>query len=278
MSELQGLLTLEYHKNRYTVATLKYSSDTIIPILLDREMYKKIRNLNKKWYINEKNHVYCFHNQNGKVNSYPVYLHEIVMKLNKKYLNKPIIHINNIHFDNRIENLQHDIRNKDHSKNTKKKNRTIDLSEHGIQVDALPTYLWYLKPDSSHGDRFNIDVPGQIHWRSTSSRKVSLKYKLEESKKYLRHIKKTRPDIFESFSMNGDMTSTGNRLYKEYMMMIKKAGFTMNNPENNRTDEFLRQSTSNLSTFEIYLLHNFNPAKGSIDVKSLQHEYREMMK
>jgi hypothetical protein len=280
MSDLEGILTLEYHKNRYTVATLK-SSNVIVPILLDREIYKTVRKLNKKWYINDKNHVYCIHS-GREGSSYAVYLHEVVIKLSKNadmntIRKRPIIHINNIHFDNRIENLQFDTPNKDHSKNMKKKSRIIDLSEHGIDVDNLPTYMWYLKPDTSHGDRFTIEIPGQIQWRSTASKKVSLKYKLEESKKYLRHIKQTRPDIFDSYSMNGDMTTMGVRLYKEYNIMIRKAGFTMDDIPNNNTDEFLKQSTSELSAFEIYLLRNFEPSKGSIDVNKEYRDYQTIM-
>lgn len=129
MSELESLITLEYHKNRYTIAAMNYAGQSV-PILLDRNIYKVIKRLNKKWYINDKNHVYCMHNVHNKSHqsSTQIYLHEIVLHLaNRTQLQtqlqtkRPIIHINNIHFDNRIENLQFDVLNKDHSKNTKKK-------------------------------------------------------------------------------------------------------------------------------------------------------------
>jgi hypothetical protein len=284
MSNFEGDITLEYRGKRYTVAVIKYAGYSL-PILLDREVYKVIKKLDKKWYVNDKNHVYCIHysqNLDGSSRPTAIYLHEIVVKITKHAnlsypRNRPIIHINNIHFDNRIENLQFDTPNKDHLKNTKKKNRTINLSKYGIKVEELPTYMWYLKPDSSHGDRFTIEIPGHIHWRTTASKKVSLRYKLEEAKKYLRHLKNNRPDIFESFSMNGDMTSHGIKLYKEYNVMIAKAGFVMKDLSNDKTDDFLRQTTTNLSTFEIYLLLNFDPAKGSVDVNALQKEYQSMM-
>lgn len=280
MSDIDSVVTVEYRNNRYTVAIIRVSGHQI-PILLDREVYKAVRKLNKKWYINDKNHIYCLHQKDGET-QYPVYLHEIVIKLSKHtdlsvLRSRAIIHINNIHFDNRLENLQFDLPNKDYSKNTKKKSRIIDLSDHGIDVDKLPTYLWYLKPDTSHGARFTIDIPGQIHWRTTASKKVSLRYKLEEAKKYLRYIKKTRPDIFESYSMNGDLTAIGLRLLKEYKMMIKKAGFSMNDPDNNKTDMFLTQDISGLSTFEIFLLHSFEPERGTVDINSILVEYNSIM-
>src|ERR1700677_4756028 len=143
MSTLESIITLEYHKKRYTVAYILHSSNKI-PIILNRDIYKLIKKLDKKWYVNDKNHVYCMHSSNGS-NPYQVYLHEAVMRLADRILKReprdiPIIHINNIHFDNRIENLQYDVTDKDHSKNSRKKRRTIDLSTHGIDVNNLPTY------------------------------------------------------------------------------------------------------------------------------------------
>lgn len=264
MSLLDSLVTVEYHNKKYTVAGIQHSNN-IIPILLDREIYKTIRKLNKRWYINDKNHIYCIHNQNNTDNMNIVYLHEVVMRLNpevnKNLINKrPIIHINKIHFDNRMENLQFDVPNKDHSKNTRKKHRIIDLDKYNINVNNLPTYMWYLKPDQTHGDRFVIEFPNGISWRTTSSKKVSLRYKLEEAKKYLRYMKVQRPDLFDAYSMNGDMTAQGHRLLREYNMMIGKAGYTMGTKiEKDNTDMILEPDISDLTSTEIEMLDEFNP-------------------
>lgn len=270
MSYLENIITLEYHNKRYSLCYIMRGNKKI-PILLDKDIFKTIRSLQKRWYVNDKNHIYCIHDRYDGSESYPVYLHEIVVKLSKdtdieNFQGVPIIHINNIHFDNRLENLQFDVPNKDYSKNTQKKRRIINLRHHGIDVDQLPTYLWYIKPDKSHGDRFAIEIPNEISWRSTSSRKVSLRYKLEEAKKYLRHMKEIRPDIFESYSMNGDLTGAGVRLYKEYSLMIKKAGFTIDDPPMSKTDKLLKQDTTDLTDFEIYTLNMFDPKIGTIDI------------
>jgi hypothetical protein len=281
MSKLDSLVTVEYHKNRYTVAVIQHA-DNKIPILLDREIYKIIKRLDKKWYINDKNHVYCLHTQDGGETSYAMYLHEIVARLSPEtdtsHLHKkPIIHINNIHFDNRIENLQFDVPDKGHSKNTRKKRRIINLKRHGIDVKNLPTYMWYLKPDQSHGDRFAIEFPNGISWRTTASKKVSLRYKLEEAKKYLRFMKTDRPDMFEEYSMNGDLTGMGLRLYREYEMMIRKAGFTMDVPDIDKTEQFLVRDLTDLTDFEIYLLQCFDPKKGSVDIGNALKDYQDIM-
>jgi len=273
MSKLDGLITINYNKKRYTIATINHSNIKI-PILMNRHIYKIIKSLDKTWYVNEKNHIYYLEYDN--VDQYPIYLHEIIMKINHKQ-NIPILHINNIHFDNRIENLQFDVRNKNYSKNTKKKNRTIDLSKYNINVNELPTYMWYLKPDQTHGSRFVIDIQNQAYWRSTASKKVSLRYKLEESKKYLRHLKQTKPNLFDDYSMNGDLTKQGLKLYKEYYMMIRKAGFTMNPPSIGGTLNFLRKNTDDLTDFEIYLLEKYNPEEGSLNINQLSKNYNDTL-
>lgn len=277
MSKLDSLITVEYHKQRYTITTIKHSGRKL-PILLDRQIYKTIKRLNKKWYINDKNHIYCIHHRDDS--DYQVYLHDVVMRVSKGtdyIMDRPIIHINNIHFDNRLANLQFDIPNKNYSKNTKKKKRTISLKKHGINVDQLPTYMWYLKPDKTHGGRFTVEIPNELFWRSTASKKVSLKYKLEEAKKFLRHTKQIRPDIFSNHSMNGDMTGKGLELYREYHIMIEQAGFTMDQPVIDNTDLFLLEDTKDLTNFELFLLYNFNPNEGSIDVNRTLKDYEHMM-
>src|SRR5579872_580281 len=184
MSKLESLITVEYHGKKYTIAGIKNANNSI-PILLDRHIYKLVKKLDKTWYVNNKDHIFCIHHSND--DPYYVYLHDIVMKISmdnnefQKVKHRSVVHINNIHYDNRIDNLQYDIKNKDHSKNMKKKKRIIDLAEHNINVDNLPTYIWYIKPDDTHGARFSVEIPNYISWKTTSSKKLSLRYKLEEA-------------------------------------------------------------------------------------------------
>lgn len=277
MSKLESIITVEYHGKRYTIASIMHAGNNI-PIVLDRDIYKILRRLDRKWYINDKNHVYCLRTNDDV--TYPIYMHDMAMKLNDDIEYEhgvPIVHINNIHFDNRIENLQFDVPDKNYSKNMKKKKRTIDLSRHNINVDNLPTYMWYLKPDATHGGRFVVEIPGELSWRSTASKKVSLRYKLEEAKKFLRHIGENRPDLFNDYSMNGDLTKKGLQLYKDYYVMIEKAGFTMDQPVNNNTREFLIEDTSDLSNFEMFLLHSYDPTKGSIDINAYYNAFGRLL-
>lgn len=270
MSILESLVTVDYHNNRYTVVGINHL-DKQIPIVLDRHIYKIIKKLNKKWYINDKNHIYFIHNKKNE--EYHLYLHDLVMRAEGIYQNEPIIHINNIHFDNRLVNLQYDIPDKNYSKNSRKKQRTISLKKYDIDADTLPTYIWYVKPDKTHGDRFMIDIPENITWKTTSSKKVSLLYKLEEAKKYLRHMQIKRPDIFNNYSMNGDLTKQGHILYREYHNIIKQSHFTIDIPSNTKTDKYLIENKNKLTDFEKYSLDNFNPNEGSININNLYKEY-----
>ena len=93
---------------------------------------------------------------------------------------------------------------------TANKQGTIKLKN--LDVSKLPSFVWYLKPDSSHGERFQIDL-GNIKWKSTSSDNLSINYKLEETK----NLATTFGAIYElanagvtSYVYNGDLNGDGN--------------------------------------------------------------------
>lgn len=209
--------------SKYTVMPIKYNNHTL-PVLLDTIDYKKINGLNKNWKCNQNNAIYCTHTSNGVTKD--IFLHELVMKLKTgKQLNKPIVHINRINLDNRRENLIYDLPNKDINKVMKKKKRIIDLPiESGILARELPTYVWYMKPDKTHGERFVVDI-GDINWKTTSSKDVPLRDKLDEAKNYLKNLQKTKPNLFEDYSMNGDYTKLGKELLESYYNIIHKFGY-----------------------------------------------------
>lgn len=223
---------LSYKKIRhinsyYAVMKVDYKEHSL-PVVVDWDDINIIKKLNKKWRSNQFGFISCSHTYDDETKE--VFLHEIIMAMkmkseNKKRTDKPIIHINRIGLDNRRENLIYDEVNKEFNKNIKKKKRTISLpDESGIDPSEIPTYVWYMKPNGSHGERFMVDV-GNIQWKTTSSKQLSLRYKLEEAKKYLRQLMKARPDLFEDYSMNGDYTKDGNELMESYYEIVKKAGY-----------------------------------------------------
>ena len=299
MSRLESKVNLEYNGKKYTVVIITHLGNEM-PILLDRPIYKIIKKLGYSWYLNDKNHVYTVKTSTyrGIKRDDYIYIHDMVMRLGRAGVSQkevpssktveylrfalspskneyPIIHQNRVHFDNRYSNLKYDTPNKTtYVKNTKKKKRTINLKKHGIEVRELPTYVWYLKPDKSHGGRFCIEIPGEISWRSTSSKKLTLRYKLEETKKYLRHLRRKRADIFNYFSMNGDLNLEGKTLLNEYNKMIRHAGFEIPISEVSNTERFIQKDTSDLTPEEVYILYRFDPIEGSVNVSRAVKEYQ----
>lgn len=270
MSKLDDYIKINCNNDDYAVCRMNYKGQSV-PILLDYEMYKNIKQLNKKWHINDKGSVVTTHKtifDNREIFG-EIYLHDLVLKLCGRDDAKPILHINKLGIDNRKSNLIYDTQDKHITKNLKKKSRTITLPKSsGINPDDIPSYVWYIKEDETHGDRFAIDL-GDLKWKSTASKKVSLRYKLEETKKYLRFLKDEMKE-FNLFSMNGDLNDEGNALLKSYIAISKDAGYTNISDkliESKNTDRYLKEDYSNLSDEEIILLKLFDPSARRIDFR-----------
>lgn len=213
---------IKYDGNNYTVFKVIYQNHSL-PVIVNFDDFKKIYKMNKKWKCNQNGFIYCTHTH--KSISRDIYLHELIMVLNNKSADYPIIHINKIGLDNRFENLMYDEPNKDTNKNIKKKKRTVELPKNsGIDPDTIPTYIWYVKPDETHGDRFLVDI-GDFRWKTTSSKDIPLKQKLEEAKSYLKNLLKDNSQLVEEYSMNGDFTKEGKELLSSYYDIIHLAGF-----------------------------------------------------
>ena len=260
MGKLNKYRRITHKNNNYVVCELMYGENNV-PVILDSNKFEEVQNLNKNWYINDKGFVITTHKttENDIEKIKEISLHDVIMYLNGNTLNKPILHINKIGIDNRISNLSYDTHDKHIQKNLKKKSRTISLPKKcGIIPENLPSYVWYVKEDSSHADRFMVDV-GDVNWKSTGSKKVSLKYKLEETKKYMRHLKNARPDLFNEYSMNGDLNKNGVGLLDDFLNISKDAGYYLNDISNANTEKYLKEDTVGLSNEEINLLTSFVP-------------------
>jgi hypothetical protein len=249
---------VRYKNKRYAVISIDYN-DYELPAVINYEDLKIVKNLKKKWKCNIYNFVSCTHTFNDETKD--VFLHEIIMALkrgstNQSLIDCPIIHINRIGLDNRRSNLIYDTCDKQIRKNIKKKKRTIKLPRYsGIKPDEIPTFIWYMKPNGSHGERFMVDI-GDVKWKTTSRKGLSLRYKLEEAKLFLRNLKKERPELFREYSMNGDYNKKGKVLMNEYYDIIYQAGYDhiQRRHDINMTDKLLRKGKQ--SKYEYALLKN----------------------
>jgi hypothetical protein len=70
------------------------------------------------------------------------------------------------------------------------KKRTIELPPLcGIKAEEIPRHIWYVQANGYHGDRFAIELKTEkILWKSTSSKKVSLREKLEQATTKLKEL------------------------------------------------------------------------------------------
>jgi hypothetical protein len=70
------------------------------------------------------------------------------------------------------------------------KRRNVELPPLcGVSSEEIPKHIWYVQANGYHRDRFAIEFKTEgILWKSTSSKKVSLKEKLEQAKQKLEEL------------------------------------------------------------------------------------------
>jgi hypothetical protein len=145
-------------------------------------------------------------------------LHHLV----KQYNGESIDHINRITFDNRSENLRYATQSMQ-NKNMSKKRRNVKLPD-GCKIDSqdIPTFIWYIKENGLHGDRWMIEIKNIYKWKTTSSKKYSTEYKFELAKQHLKNLIETKPEMFKEHSINGEMIDeNAKRLKNEYYEIVK---------------------------------------------------------
>jgi hypothetical protein len=217
---MQDIKYILHGGSKCVLFSVYYKNKLKLPGLLDKEDFDILNKAEKKWRVNDNGFIVCSHTIDNITRD--VLMHELVMLLhNPNNIKKKILHINRIGLDNRKSNLVYegDIVNK----NTKKKQRTINLP--GIKSDDIPTYIWYMKPDDSHGPRFSVKI-GDVQYVTSSSWDISLNDKLNEAKKFLKNLFDTRPDLKEKYSMNGDYNKDGKDLLNSYYDIAQKGGYT----------------------------------------------------
>lgn len=251
MVKFTNYVNTKYNNKNYTVIKIPYKK-YIVPIVLDTFIFDKIKYYNNNWNILNNGNIYTIINNNI------LYLHEIVYILHNNNKNKySLIHLNKIGLDNRIDNIIEDKTNKSIRKNLNKKSRIIKLKN--IDVNNIPSFVWYLKKNDTHGERFQVEL-GNIRWKSCSSNKLSLNYKLEETKKFLRQYKdrnKNNKNFLEN-SMNSDLNIHGINSKRNFYNILKTVNMNYEYNINNNTNELLKEDLSKLNDIEKELLKQFD--------------------
>jgi hypothetical protein len=185
---------VEYNDNYYIVGKIN-KKDIYKYFIIDKEDFNKIYNISLHLIsTNYISHTVYVDNKRPEM-----YLHNIIMNrygFPGKGATETVDHINRNPLDNRKENLRI-ITQSEQNMNQNKKKRNVVLPEDSELTAAdIPKHVWYVKANGDHGDRFAIEFKTEnIVWKTTSSKKVSLKDKLAQAKEKLQQLYEEFPNL-----------------------------------------------------------------------------------
>ncbi len=208
---------IEYNGNKYTIGKV-INNNSYIYFIIDQEDYPKIKDYS--WH--SKCNAYIGHTVSVDDKRRELYLHNMIMNrlgFPGKGSKETVDHINRIGYDNRKENLRI-ITQSEQNINQKKRKRKIELPEDsGLTSEDIPKHIWYVKANGNHGDRFAIELKTEnITWKTTSSKSIPLKDKLQQAKDKLQEYYKIYPYLNPE---NEHINSKYNKLLESYYNIIK---------------------------------------------------------
>ena len=121
-----------------------------------------------------------------------LYLHNFLMQPRPQ---EAVQHVSKNGLDNRRSNLR--LVDLGTLNNQTKKRRNVELPPMcGIKAEDIPRHIWYVQANGYHRDRFAIEFKTEgILWKSTSSKEVSLKEKLENAMDRLKELYEIYPQL-----------------------------------------------------------------------------------
>jgi len=187
-------LEVEHNNERYMIGDIINSLYRTI-FIFDKDVYKYIKE--HRWHRTSDKYISFSLTHEGKKKE--MYLHNFVMGKTDfpgKGAKETVDHINRIGFDNRKENLRI-VTQSEQNMNQTTRTRSITLPE-GCEIipEDIPRHIWYIKANGAHGDRFAIEFKSEgLCWKTTSSRKISLKEKLHQAKEKLQELYTQYPHL-----------------------------------------------------------------------------------
>jgi hypothetical protein len=209
-------IEVEQDSKRYIVGNI-INSAYRTTFVIDKDYYKYVKDY--RWHRTSNKYISFSLIQEGKKKE--MYLHNFVMGKTDfpgKGATFTVDHINRNGFDNRKENLRI-ITQSEQNMNQTKRERNITLPEGcDINPEDIPRHIWYIKAHGAHGDRFAIEFKSEnLCWKTTSSKKVSLREKLEEAKVKLRELYSQYPHLNP---FNTEKIDLENRLTESFNEII----------------------------------------------------------
>lgn len=183
-----------YNNSEYVVGIL-LSKGEAVPFVFDADDKDKVHGRN--WHVSSNNYIASAEKHDGDRKQ--LFLHNLVsnrLDFPGKGAKETVDHINRIGFDNRKENLRI-VTQSEQNMNQTTRTRNITLPE-GCELvpEDIPRHIWYIKANGAHGDRFAIEFKTEgLCWKTTSSRKISLKEKLQQAKEKLQELYTQYPHL-----------------------------------------------------------------------------------
>jgi hypothetical protein len=208
---------IDYNDKKYIVGTI-FANGEPLQFVFDEDEKDKV--IGKSWHRSSNTYIASSLVDNGKRKQ--LFLHNVISnRLNfpGKGSTETIDHINRNGFDNRKENLRI-LTQSEQNMNQIKRQRNITLPE-GCEVlpEEIPRHIWYIKAHGAHGDRFAIEFKSEnLCWKTTSSKKISLKQKLEEAKDKLKELYVNYPHLnpfaIEKIQKEQELTNSFNEIIR----------------------------------------------------------------
>lgn len=178
---------VRHDEKEYIVGTV-FSNGEPVQFVIDKEDEDKI--VGRSWHKSADHYISSAENVNGIRKE--LFLHNLVsnrLDFPGKGSKETVDHINRNGFDNRKENLRI-LSQSEQNMNQCARGRYITLpSDSGIDASEIPRHIWYIKAHGAHGDRFAIEFKTEgFTWKTTSSKKVSLRDKLNQAKDMLHDL------------------------------------------------------------------------------------------
>ena len=224
---------VKYKDSEYVVCCIPFKDEHKLFVV---DIDQKDQVINKNWnyrsdgsYISSS--VYVDDNKKE------LYLHNFVMDkltFDGKGQQHTIDHISRVGTDNRKENLKNVESQSAQNFNQKRRERKTELPEDcGIELEQIPKNVYYAKPCGLHGEFFYIELKGipvicldgkKYLWKTTKSKSVDLKIKLQQVINKLIELKNTYPEL-KNVIFDEESDEIREALITDYNNILKKSHY-----------------------------------------------------
>jgi hypothetical protein len=209
---------VSYNGEPVTIGRVHFK-DSFVHFLIDTD--DKERVMSKSWHVVTGAYIGCYY-MDGETKK-TLYLHNFIMnrdQFNGRGQTNTIDHINGIGFDNRRVNLR-EVNQSLQNINTKSRSRTTCRLPDGFSASEIPRNIWYIPACGGHGERFAVEfkgIPdvGDILWKTTSSKSVSIQTKLDLAKIRRDEIIEEYPVLLE----HSRSSDSSERLKSEFNQIV----------------------------------------------------------